>query len=111
MNNEKYKYKIGNKVYYIYNNKVYSGKINFLLTKNCYYITPCVIHMKSINEDFIFKNKQDAINFCSKKNKIIKQIKNKIIKFLKDNNIDYDELNNNFCNNITINLIKNANGI
>ena len=69
---DNYKYKIDDKVYYVYNNKVYSGRIDLLLTENRYYIAPCVIHMKPISEDFIFKNKQDAINFCNKRSKIIK---------------------------------------
>lgn len=106
---DNYKYKTGDEVYYVYNNKVYSGRIDLLLTENRYYIAPCVIHMKPISEDFIFKNKQDAINFCSKRSRIIKQIKNKVIKFLKDNDIYYYEFDNIYGNDITIDLVKCAN--
>lgn len=109
---QEHKYKSGDKVYYVYNNKVYSGKISFLTIlngENCYYISPCVIHMMDVPEEVVFINKQDAIDYCCKRNNIIKKLRNKIIKFLKDNNIYYDELDNTFTNEIIIDLVECVN--
>lgn len=108
---QEHKYKSGDKVYYVYNNKVYSGKISLLTIlngENCYNISPCVIHMMDVPEEVVFINKQDAINYCCKRNNIIKKLRNKIIKFLKDNNVYYDELDNVYTNEITIDLVKCA---